>query len=698
MKLKQKRSTLYNKAVRSNLEIDWLQYNNINKKFRNEVRLWKRRQKTKKRQKIQQSKGTELMKRVGCLLKDQDSRKGNRRGGKTLDPQEFTTFMNTPETRGFTPTMTPLEVDEQFINDIEKAIRRSTSGKATGKDEVFVEAFRVEGINVARILGGFWQKCAEQNHIIGTWNTAIMVPIYKKGNTGEPSSYRPIALLSHAKKVIDKAIAYQIRKNVFFDKIQLGFTKQASTENAIVRTTNHFKEKRNYVAVLDLKMAYNSVPRNKLIEEVRRRVPSNVSNMITFCLQPMKMMTKGDITNMIATQSRGVPQGSTLSPTLYNIFMDTYPNFIRNRCDGEMATWSTDLFADNVKLQATTSIQLQELLHLSTLWASTMGMCWSPTKCNVMIPPHDISNQSYSIAGTTLETVEESEYLGVSINSQGLTNTRNLKRLQKARNISQVLRKVEITCKMIPPIVVRNISNAFIYGTAQYAVHLMPKNGKLESEWQKLDTMVIRNILGVYVRKHDLKLRKIADIPTLKQIRSMRLRGLEKRIERQAEDEKNPNREAAIQDLNMLKQYREDHNLAPNLERKQLYKNWNRIQTNHKRKLPELKIGSKVPALHALIGEYAPNITRWYLGSFPINPRYIIKKEGTKASDCIDTLRRLGPREEWTKAEERSVRGAIDFLMEVQPQTWSIHLNARLDGDKIGEERNEGQPRLNENI
>ncbi len=672
IKSKQRRSTFYRNAKKSNKKEDWDKYEKADRQFRNIARKWKRKQHQIKRKKIDKSSGTELMKRVRSLLHNENTNQ-EYQGHQALNPKEFTNFMNTPASKGYIPKLEPFEIDDEFEQDIQKAIRRSPCGKAAGEDEIFVEAFRIDTERVARILSMLWKKCSEHKHIISAWNTAIMVPIYKKGRPDEPSSYRPIALLSHAKKVIEKAISYHLIKQTKFDRTQLGFTEYTGTENAIIRTTNHFSQKRNYVAVLDLKMAYNSVPRDKLIKEVRKRARRNVANMITFCLQPMNLITRGDNTNTTAIESRGVPQGSTLSPTLYNIFMDTYPEFLRRSHTEEMSTWSADLFADDVKLQANTAPKLQELLDSSSLWAKNMDMTWSPTKCSIIVPPNDTSKTQYTIANTTIKIVEEVEYLGVSINSTSLTATRNIGRVLNAQKMVHALRKVGINFKTLKPCTVRNIFNAFVYGTAQYAVHLIPRNKTLETEWTKLDEHAIRNILGIYSKRNDLKLRKIAEIPKLQQIKGLRLRCLEQRLESNASNNNNPNTEASKDDKKNLDRYRSERKLESNLERKQLYKSWNLLHRNHKRKLPELKVGRRIPAMRLLTGEYAANMARWYIGSFPINPRYLIQNEGEKAQSAMIDLRRLATLEEWNKDEENKMKEIIELLMKLQPDSWNAH-------------------------
>ena len=149
---------------------------------------------------------------------------------------------------------------------MENYILRAHNGKSAGPDELFVDMYMWLPKQMAEILSLIWQKCGSMRYILEPWSNCTLIPIYRKGETHIPESYRPIAVLSHARKIIESAIANVIEKQVTFDAAQLGFRKKTSTEVALIRTTSHLRNGLHHIAVLHLKSAYNEVPRKNVLQ------------------------------------------------------------------------------------------------------------------------------------------------------------------------------------------------------------------------------------------------------------------------------------------------------------------------------------------------------------------------------------------------------------------------------------------------
>lgn len=76
---------------------------------------------------------------------------------------------------------------------------------------------------------------------------------------------------------------------------------------------------------LHLKSAIDLVPRKNLIEVSRRKLADEVLSAITFALQAVYIKTMGTTTGKSGTIARRVCQGSSLSSTLFKVYVDTFP-------------------------------------------------------------------------------------------------------------------------------------------------------------------------------------------------------------------------------------------------------------------------------------------------------------------------------------------------------------------------------------
>ena len=108
------------------------------------------------------------------------------------------------------------------------------------------------------------------------WKRSVFIPIPKKGNAKECSSYRTIALISHTSKVILKILQARLQQyvNEELPDVQAGFRKgrgnrdQLANIHLIIKKARQL-QKNIYFCFIDYTKAFDCVDHNKLWKILR---------------------------------------------------------------------------------------------------------------------------------------------------------------------------------------------------------------------------------------------------------------------------------------------------------------------------------------------------------------------------------------------------------------------------------------------
>ena len=176
------------------------------------------------------------------------------------------------------------------------------------------------------------------------------------------------------------------------------------------------------VILLDFAKAFDKVPYQRLLHKLDhygvrnstlRWIESYLSHRKQSVLLDGTRSTEADVLS-------GVPQGTVLGPLLFLAFINDLPEMTKHS--------DARLFADDCLLYRHISSQqdsalLQQYLTALEGWETTWQMQFHPQKCTVIRINSNrrrIINTNYQIHGHTLEVVDSSKYLGVTI-SEDLT-------------------------------------------------------------------------------------------------------------------------------------------------------------------------------------------------------------------------------------------------------------------------------------
>ena len=96
--------------------------------------------------------------------------------------------------------------------EVKWALESITTNKASGGDGIPVELFQLLKDGVVQVLHSKSQQIWKTQPWPQDWKRSVFIPIPKKGNAKECSSYCTIALVSHTSKVMLKILQAGLRE------------------------------------------------------------------------------------------------------------------------------------------------------------------------------------------------------------------------------------------------------------------------------------------------------------------------------------------------------------------------------------------------------------------------------------------------------------------------------------------------------
>ena len=241
------------------------------------------------------------------------------------------------------------------------------------------------------------------------WNSASIVSIPKKGNLADCNNYRGISLINVGIKILSKIITNRISKYAFDNKFvrpeQFGFRNKEECISLFISIRDicqrrKFDDKFTYLAFLDLKKAYDSVPIfNILTKLYNLGIRGKCLNFLTnlYVTSKARAKLRGDLSDEFPI-NRGVRQGCPLSPILFNLFI----NDILLNCDNygieiKKSKCCGGLFADDIVLISPTKSSLKKLLNHVNNWAKINEMSFGINKCATMtINPSNFDSSNFN--------------------------------------------------------------------------------------------------------------------------------------------------------------------------------------------------------------------------------------------------------------------------------------------------------------
>ena len=276
------------------------------------------------------------------------------------------------------------------LAELKEAIQKSHN-TSVGPDEIHNEFLKQLPRSSLDYLLAALNEIWESSKFPDSWRVATIIPIPKpEKNSLYPFNYRPIALTSclckTMERMVNKRLVWFIESNNLYTNSQCGFRSQRSTMDHVVRLETSIREaniqRQHLIAVFfDLEKVYETTWRYGILKDLHNMgLRGRLPNLIKAFLTDRKFQVRiGTTLSDIQQQEEGVPQGSILSVTLFNIKINSITNCLNLGVDSYLYV-DDFCITSKSKYIRTAEHQLQQSINKINKWATINGFKISKTK------------------------------------------------------------------------------------------------------------------------------------------------------------------------------------------------------------------------------------------------------------------------------------------------------------------------------
>ena len=314
--------------------------------------------------------------------------------------------------------------------EILRIINQMNLNKSCGSDGINAKFIIFAAEVLAPVLALLFNACFDYGLFPSCLKIAKVVPIYKSGDKSELTNYRPISLLSTFSKILEKVVYTRtinfLNLNTVLSPSQYGFRSKFSTLHAILDiTTSTFDSIENKLytglVLLDLAKAFDTVNHtilhNKLDHYGIRGIAKNFFQ--SYLSNRSQFVCINNANSSLSNIEVGVPQGSTLGPLLFLLYINDLSNSIDS---------TPRLFADDTCLVVnapSTELLEQRINHEFngvSNWMIANKLTLNANKSQALIISPKLRSPSVNLnlrcpAGQ-IKIVNKAKYLGVILDNK----------------------------------------------------------------------------------------------------------------------------------------------------------------------------------------------------------------------------------------------------------------------------------------
>ena len=353
------------------------------------------------------------------------------------------------------------------ISEVNKVISSIKTGKASGPDLILNEIIKYSSIVTVKSVTKLFNLILETGFYPDSWNKAFIIPVFKSGDFQDPNNYRGISLLNGLSKIFSAVLNNRIMTHMYdkFSQVQFGFRPNHRTTDSIfifktlMNKYLSLNKKPIYVCFVDLRKAFDSVWRKALFYKLLScGIGKKMVNIIKEMYSNSKSAVKidGHFYSEYFNIDRGVRQGDSLSPTLFNIYINEISELFVQNSSSPLILESTKigslLFADDLLLLSETKEGLQNSLNKLSDYCDKWQLTVNCKKTKTMILSSGKTKETalFKYKGEIIESVNEFKFLGNCISKNGNLISSAKQLAQKALKVMYSIRSYTSNITQMP--------------------------------------------------------------------------------------------------------------------------------------------------------------------------------------------------------------------------------------------------------
>ena len=357
-------------------------------------------------------------------------------------------------------------------------IIKKFKNKKSSVNNIPISVFKKVSHVISPLLSELFNESINVGVFPNKLKTARVVPLFKEGSKTNILNYRPISTLSIYSKIFEKLVhkrmvSFISRYNIIKPN-QYGFQTNKSTSDAIIEflenINDSFNENKHHLSIyLDFSKAFDTVCHEILLKKIEHmgfRGP--ILQWITSYLTNRKQfVTIGDASSPLLDISMGVPQGSTLGPLLFILYINDMSN--------SLSCLKTIHFADDSTLHLTMNkneniaLRVNAELAIINTWLISNKLFLNIDKTKYMIfsikdKPPDLRLE---IGNSLIQRTNVQKFLGIYIDDRLTFRDHVNKICAKMSQRVGVMRRLRV---FLPRDILKQLFYTFIYSRFTYGI------------------------------------------------------------------------------------------------------------------------------------------------------------------------------------------------------------------------------------